>query len=366
MKMKRSKVGLLVAPPIVAKKNVGDYIQSIAAKIFYPDFDQYVERESINNVELEEDERIKVVMNAWWMWRGENWPPHPAIDPLMISMHISPLVAHEMLSESKIGYMRDHAPIGCRDTGTMKLLQDRGVECYFSGCMTLCLGDKYLKSPEIERKGVIFVDPFIPITNRGKDIYYRDILRGIWAFVQHPLKSAKLRRRVGIYHNDKLKRYFRAAMFYKTYSALFDDELLFNAEFVSHILWVDPQQCSNDYYMDYAEELLRRYSEAKLVVTSRIHCALPCLALETPVLFVDSCEMNDAGYKFNTPNRFGGLKELFEVVDYDDRHRLNVSDSVAKIIGGGKILESTPLKNKDGWRTLRDDLRRRCDAFFGR
>jgi hypothetical protein len=35
-----------------------------------------------------------------------------------------------------------------------------------------------------------------------------------------------------------------------------------------------------------AEELLRLYAGARLVVTSRLHCALPCLALGTPVLFI--------------------------------------------------------------------------------
>ena len=35
-----------------------------------------------------------------------------------------------------------------------------------------------------------------------------------------------------------------------------------------------------------AERLLELYARARLVVTSRLHCALPCLALGTPVLFM--------------------------------------------------------------------------------
>lgn len=40
--------------------------------------------------------------------------------------------------------------------------------------------------------------------------------------------------------------------------------------------------------MEYAKYLIRKYAKAKLVVTSRIHCALPCLGIETPVIFVTS------------------------------------------------------------------------------
>ena len=37
-----------------------------------------------------------------------------------------------------------------------------------------------------------------------------------------------------------------------------------------------------------AEQLLERLARARLVITSRIHVALPCIAMGTPVIFVDS------------------------------------------------------------------------------
>jgi hypothetical protein len=54
-----------------------------------------------------------------------------------------------------------------------------------------------------------------------------------------------------------------------------------------------------------ASVLLDRYKRARLVVTSRLHCALPCLAFGTPVIFIESAA--DA-YRFN------GLRELLHVV----------------------------------------------------
>jgi exopolysaccharide biosynthesis predicted pyruvyltransferase EpsI len=35
-----------------------------------------------------------------------------------------------------------------------------------------------------------------------------------------------------------------------------------------------------------AIQLLRTYATAKSVITTRLHCALPCLAIGTPVLFI--------------------------------------------------------------------------------
>ena len=52
-----------------------------------------------------------------------------------------------------------------------------------------------------------------------------------------------------------------------------------------------------------AEELLRRYAQAKLVITSRLHCALPCLAFDTPVIFVNK-NLEDP--------RFAGLLEYMK------------------------------------------------------
>ena len=35
-----------------------------------------------------------------------------------------------------------------------------------------------------------------------------------------------------------------------------------------------------------AKQLLDQYARAKLVISTRIHGALPCLALNTPIIFI--------------------------------------------------------------------------------
>ena len=43
--------------------------------------------------------------------------------------------------------------------------------------------------------------------------------------------------------------------------------------------------------MNDVENLLERYKKAKVVFTSLIHCALPCIAMGTPVVFVDAGDL---------------------------------------------------------------------------
>jgi len=57
-----------------------------------------------------------------------------------------------------------------------------------------------------------------------------------------------------------------------------------------------------------ADQLLRRYQDAKLVVTSRLHCALPCLAMGTPVVYVDVGVSKER-------LRFAGLAEFINTIE---------------------------------------------------
>jgi hypothetical protein len=50
-----------------------------------------------------------------------------------------------------------------------------------------------------------------------------------------------------------------------------------------------------------ANTLLDVYARAKLVITTRLHCALPCLALGTPVVFLHE--------RYAEDRRFDGLRE---------------------------------------------------------
>jgi len=67
--------------------NVGDYVQSIAARQFLPQVDRFLNREKLHGYR---GEKIRLIMNGWFMFHPENWPPSPDIEPLFVAFHIQP------------------------------------------------------------------------------------------------------------------------------------------------------------------------------------------------------------------------------------------------------------------------------------
>lgn len=347
-----SKFGLLIASPIGSYKNIGDYIQSLAALQFMPKDSKYdfIEREKLS--EYDDGEKVKCIMNAWYIWHPEYWPPKEmTIDPLLTSIHISPLIADKMLAGEGKEYFIKHGPVGCRDTGTLEILEKNGIPSFFSGCLTLTLGEKYINKKD--RSGVIFVDPYFPpirYVNDDKTIYYPlNLIKSIVFFLQNPKIIHKLAKKFFFKGRIKLQTYYNASMFYHAYSNMFDDDTLINAEYISHMVPVENDMRQEDWLV-IAENFVKKYSKAKYVVTSRIHCALPCLGLETPVIFVLNKIMNA---KFNAPGRFGGLIDLFRLASYTGNNVIPVDDCFDK---SSKFSENTVFSNKSNWKFYRDKL----------
>jgi lipopolysaccharide biosynthesis glycosyltransferase len=73
---------------------------------------------------------------GWFMqsvFGRHDFPLHPHLRPIFISFHCN---RHELLSPAAIEYLRVHGPIGCRDWTTVDLLLSAGVPAFFSGCLT--------------------------------------------------------------------------------------------------------------------------------------------------------------------------------------------------------------------------------------
>lgn len=137
-----NKNGLLVCAPSSRRKNIGDYIQSVAAEQFWDHIDCYCEREALN--EIQSGDRINLIMNGWFMWKPQNFPPANCINPLFVSFHIVPLFKKTFFTPETIEYLKRYEPIGARDVGTQRLLESYGINSYFSSCLTLTLGMKYI------------------------------------------------------------------------------------------------------------------------------------------------------------------------------------------------------------------------------
>lgn len=220
--------------------NLGDEIQSLAAIGLIPSPKGIIpiHREYLNQNQLSglNSLTIPVLLNGWFTHLPKNWPPHNSLQPIFIGFHIS---NPELADFKHREYYNSLGPIGCRDTTTVNYLEKIGVEAFFSGCPTITL-----KKPDVERGDSVFI-------------------------VDAHLKSA-----AG--HIPDTTNLLRS---------LVPNSILDKATYITHN--VKPYQYRwHGYKMKRAIEILKLYAGAKLVITSRLHCALPCLAFGTPCVFL--------------------------------------------------------------------------------
>lgn len=201
--------------------NIGDEIQTLAAEQFLPRIDARFDRDKLSI--LKENERYTVIINGWLSNTPTlAFPPADFIDPLIISIHINRRGKDHFLSEPCLQYFKKHEPIGCRDEETMRMLIQKGINAYFSKCLTITFPKR--SSTPVTSK-VFLVDLPIHVINIiPKDIGPRE------------------------YINQETNEY-------------------------------------GDLKFEIAKKLLLKYrDEATLVITSRLHCALPCVAMGIPVV----------------------------------------------------------------------------------
>lgn len=335
---------MVVGETIYDYVNIGDFIQALAARQFFPQIDAYIERERLGEYE---GENVRMIMNGWYMYNQQQWPPSRLINPLFVSFHINKIARGFMLNETSLAYLKEYAPIGCRDKETMNCLKERGVDAYFSGCLTLTLGKTY-KSEECDKK-IYFVDPIVTFLNKRDKWLYA--IKGLMKFSI----VYKLYRKWNWTSSDFLMKWSRVSKFYSVYSKLFYVDDLVNAEYIcqQNEDWKEKYRTSEE-RLNAAEGLILKYAKAAMVVTSRIHCALPCLGLETPVLYVYSGVQDEL-----SSCRFDGLKELFNVIYWDGRKLTNEWGFSMN----NRISASNCPKNKENWKVYAEKLIQRCSDF---
>ncbi|HET7464269.1 MAG TPA: polysaccharide pyruvyl transferase family protein [Longimicrobium sp.] len=226
----RAEYGLLSH----ASPNLGDEIQSLAARRFLPRVDRWVPRERLD-ADPGGSGPTRVILAGWFLHHPRRWPPHEKIDPLLVGFHLNDrrlgrlrwrTAARVLLSRRRVGWLRRHGPVGARDRRTLELLRRAGVDAEYSGCLTLTLPPR---------------DP-AAVGDRVVASCLPDAL------------AAALARRT---RRPPVR--------------------------VDHL---DTRTAGPQARMERAQALLDVYARARAVVTTRLHCALPCLALGTPVLFI--------------------------------------------------------------------------------
>lgn len=360
-----SKNGILVCWPLGNRKNIGDYIQSVAQEQFWETIDCYVEREELNL--FESDEPTNVIMNGWFMIRPQNFPPRSCVNPFYISFHIDSRVEKKMMTPATIEHLKKYEPIGTRDTDTKEILEKYGIKSYFSGCLTTTLGLKY-KQCTPQRNNPIFVDPYYEVAGTRRDLYSWNLyVKNLYYVIKNWRKVNKF---IDKFENEfwtwygrlsrKFERRVCASAFYETYKNICTDEMLFNAEYVTHSTESNRFK-TNDEWMEYARKLVSRYAKAKYVITSRIHCALPCLGVETPVIFVSTSSLHNGSLR--DKSRFGGLLPMFNQVEYGAEGIIPISEEMQRLFSKGKLNLNSEFSNPKEYEKYRDEMIKKTREF---
>ena len=206
--------------------NLGDEMQGFPGLQFLPYTDTFIERDDL--MASSGNKNITAFFNAYWAGPGASWPPPSNVDPILLSLHIA-LHTQAQWARHGIEYLKERGPVGARDIATLNFLREHGVEAFFSGCLTLLL-----KNPNVDGQ-------------RTEDIYMTDVISDFMELLPNEIQD----KAIQVVHTSKSK-----------------DNLVRFTE---------------------AYNRLRKYASAKLVITQRIHCALPCVAMGTPVIFINYC-----------------------------------------------------------------------------
>ena len=119
--------------------------------------------------------------------------------------------------------LKKFEPIGCRDQKTFEIMQEFGIDAYLNGCMTITLP----KVKNIQKKGKVFIV---------------DVCNELMECIPKAIKENAV---------------------YKTHV------------FVNRIVRESESLSAYEQYQ----------TEASLVITSRLHCAVPCIAYGIPVIY---------------------------------------------------------------------------------
>ena len=276
-------------------RNIGDYIQTKAViDILNKQNIKILDREKLNNYK---GDPIKTIINGWFMENPNNWPPSKNINPLFISFHINPSISKTFINQKSIQYFKQHEPIGCRDYYTRDLLVKNGVNAYFSSCVTLGIErEKYFNKPS--PRGVIVIGAF----DRLKpSLDYKSPLKFLLSLIKYPLRSLKYKIKLQRFNRYLYKQKFEI----RRYSQITKNSINSHSEGIA-----------------LADEMLKKIAESEIIITSRIHAALPALSMGLKVIFIDE-GLEHTNHKM----RLSGLKNYFHTVYLKDFFMINLEDT---------------------------------------
>jgi hypothetical protein len=271
-----SDKGVTIGSLKARTQNLGDYIQILACLGLLERmqlrptayFDRDSELASAPGAEACSG-GVVLPLNGWFkgmVGTDPQWPPHQKIIPVFVSFHVRPHQCPALLEPRSIDYMKAHGPVGCRDPFTQHILGELGVSTYLSHCLSLTFP---ARSPDERGDSLI-------VASRDREIV------------------------------DVIPPQYRQEHVY-----------------VNHYQVRDRFEA----YLAEAGELLAFYRKrARLVITTFLHCALPCIAMGIPVV-VFLPRQRDEFQKTSDEQRFSGLMQIAPVYRFEDAATVDLKAS---------------------------------------
>ncbi len=242
--------------------NVGDIVQTIAVEFLYELMgisDDQIVGVSKYGLSSYQEEEVVVPVTGFFNERPDmgEVPFSGKIIPVFLGYHLG----WGLYDKNNLEFFKKYQPIGCRDRYTQQVFVQHGIEAYVCGCPTIIFPRR---AEAVGRNKVFLVD-----TPAELD-----------AFIPGDMQSS--------------------------------------VEKISHIVPLKQTPLRESEYLElveYTRYLLARYrDEARLVVTGRIHCALPCLAMGIPVIFTTYNMQEAYDFLLNMVNVY--TPDLFHEIDW--------------------------------------------------
>ncbi len=268
--------------------NIGDNLQFMVIDYLYSRCMQNIKdivKLRIDELKYYQGEKLILPLN-WslfdpYFMNGDKIAISEEIIPVFLGMTIESASHKEAyFNDYNIAYLKRYEPIGCRDEYTVSVLRKYHICAYLNGCMTSIFPKRKNRNPD----KIFFVDapidlqPYIP------------------------------------------------------------KEINENYEVLTQQYYFSPAASMENILSNIKAQYRRYAEEARLVVTSRLHVASPCMAMGIPVIFAK----NQIDARFGWLDKYLMLydRKTFSQIDwhpkpieYEETKKLIVKNAINRILG---------------------------------
>lgn len=287
--------------------NIGDPVQSIILEKIYDEMG--IPEDEINRIDLCEintydgEYTLLPMAGVALGVQFATLPLSPKIIPVFISAHF---VISE-LSDVQVRYLQMYAPIGCRDEYSLNVMRRYNIPAYLSGCITTLF-------PQREANVTV------------KKIYAIDIPESLKAYIP----------------------------------AEWQDQMVYD----THLLPIENSPMSRrdaEAFLNETKDRLDLYKNtAKLMISSRMHALVPCMAMGIPVI----AAFDNLSYRFSWLDRYIPLytEDNFAQIDWNpdevnlDNAKINIKELVISTIRTAKEKYDLPYKVSQFYETRKKSL----------